>query len=244
MAYLPYAFTYQLPPAAIALPVPIYTYTSPRLNYYDAYSERHVIQDWYNNMVKSPLDETTSMIRLYDEAGNVAGKSGSRMLEYLQRVRNYNKWVPGLTSAECLTVQMYTDGFAFEYNPAMIKRNWRPYRVYTTIVISALQKLSKIYPIQPGLTLYRGISFKASPPTSKTIVWKALTSTSLNIEVAKKFTGKNGMILKFKPPSSSYAARVGILTRYIEEDEVILFPLRRFDFLFVDSWGGFNFRKT
>lgn len=234
--FLAVAFTFQLSTS----------YPLPSLIYYDANNDMHIIREWYN-MVKIPIDETTSMMQLNNEASNKP--VGSRMLEYLERVTQWQYQskcasVPGLTLAECLAVQMYTDGFAFEYNPAMIKRNWRPYRVYTTTVISALQKLSKIYPIQPGLTLYRGISFKASPPTSKTIVWKALTSTSLNIEVAKRFTGKNGMILKFKPPSSSYAARVGILTRYIEEDEVILFPLRRFDFLFVDSWGGFNFRKT
>jgi len=222
----------------------------PSLNYYDANSahDQHIIREWYN-MVKIPLDDTTSMQQLTNEAKDTTGKPvGSRMLEYLHRVMQWQyqskcAGVPGLTIAECLTVQMYTDGFYIEYNQATTNRNWRPYRVYTTLMMSALRKLSKIDPVPPGYTLYRGINFKATPPTSKRIVWKALTSTSLNIAVAKQFAGKNGMIFRFKPPSSRFAAKVSKLSRY-NQDEVLLFPFEAFDLLFVDKWGGFNFKTS
>ena len=233
--FLAVAYTFQLSTS----------YPLPSLIYYDANNDLHIIREWYN-MVKIPIDETTSMMQLNNEASNKP--VGSRMLEYLKRVTQWQYQskcasVPGLTLAECLAVQMYTDGFYKEYNNAMTNRNWKPYRVYTTIVMSALRKLSKIDPVPPGYTLYRGINFKATPPTSKRIVWKALTSTSLNIAVAKQFAGKNGMIFRFKPPSSRFAAKVSKLSRY-NQDEVLLFPFEAFDLLFVDKWGGFNFKTS
>ena len=217
----------------------------PSLIYYDATRDKHIYQEWYN-MVKNPLEERTSMMQLINEANDVTGKTGTQMMYFLQRamqLQNMCVGVPGLTIAECLVVVMYTEGFYYEYNPAMTNRSWSSYRVYTTLMMSALRKLSKIDPIPAGLTLYRGINFKASPPTSKHIVWKAFTSTSLNLEIAKAFAGHNGMIFKFKPPSSRFAAKVSKLSRN-HQDEVILFPFEAFDFLFVDSWGGFNFQTS
>src|SRR6218665_230656 len=218
-------FTFQLATSSIL----------PSLIYYDAIRDKHIYQEWYN-MVKNPLDERTSMIQLINEANDLTGKTGTQMTYFLQQAKPWQSCT-GLTAAECLVVGMYQGYFYGEYNQATRNRNWKPYRVFTTLMMSALRKLSKIHPIPPGMTLYRGINFKASPPTSKRIVWWAFTSTSLNIEVAKGFAGHNGMILKFKPPSSRFAAKVS-------DYEVILFPFEAFDFLFVDSWGGFNFQTS
>src|SRR6218665_347392 len=128
---LAFAFSFQLSTSS-----PI-----PNLNYYDANSahDQHIIREWYN-IVKIPLDDTTSMTQLTNEAMDKTGKPvGSRMLGYLQRVLQWQyqskcAGVPGLTLAECQAVQMYTDGFYIEYNNATTNRNWKPYRVYTTII--------------------------------------------------------------------------------------------------------------
>lgn len=182
-------------------------------------------------MVKNPLDETTSMKQLENEAKNVANKPGTRMYEYLQRARKLNKCVLGMTSAECLVVTMYTDDSSDKafYNMASTNRIWQPYRVYTTLLVSAIRKLAKIDPIPRGTTLYRGISFRPERPNARRLFWKAASSASLNFQTARGFAGSNGVIFRFQPPASRYAAQVRKLSFYSSEDEVILLPFEVFD---------------
>lgn len=101
--------------------------------------------------------------------------------------------------------------------------------------MSAFKKLATIDPIPRDVTLYRGVDFRAEPPKSGQIFWKAFTSTSLKIEVAKRFTGSRGTILEFQRPNSNLAARVRKLSNYYEEDEVLISPFVMFKF---DSASG------
>lgn len=212
--------------------------TSPAkdLDYYDADKEQHIVRQW-EAMVSSSIDETTAMSQLYNEAEALTSNKDSRMFEYLQRAIKSNRCLPGLTRPECLVVLMYTDdgasrAFVKEFNRASTNKNWQPYRVYTTLLVSALRKLTEIDPIPPGATLYRGINFKAEPPKAERIFWKAFTSTSLDQKVAEEtFGGSSGTILEFQPPASRRGARIRKLSNYYTEDEVLLLPFEEFHFL-------------
>jgi len=213
---------------------------SKRLDYYKDVGMWNVIQEWYE-MVKSPLDQETSKKQLEKEAKSNRDKPGTRMYKYLEKAKKVyreqkiNKLVSGLTYEECLAVIMYTndgDGRAFykEYNVASTNRKWKPYKTYTTLLLSALRKLAK--PLPRGTHLYRGVRSKLGPPPAGSrIFWKSFTSATLNYDVAKeKFAGPDGIILEFEPPASRYAARVGELSPFNEE-EVILLPFEAFDYL-------------
>lgn len=205
------------------------------LECYDANGELSVIRKWFN-MITTPLDKAQSIDQLHKEAKNTTGKPGSRMLEYLQRATDSTKSEPGLTRAECLAVLMYTDdndarAFFNEYNKASRERKWEPYRIYTTLLTSALRKLAESNPLPPSTHLYRGLGSRLGPPTARRLFWKSFTSTSLDYETARdNFAGSDGIILKFEPPVSYYAAQVGQLSTYLE-DEVILLPFEAFDFM-------------
>lgn len=205
------------------------------LECYDAKSQLSVIREWYN-MIKSPLDKAQSIDQLLKEAKNTTGKPGSRMLEYLKRAMKSTKSELGLTRAECLAVLMYTDdndarAFFNEYNRASREGRWEPYRIYTTLLTSAIRKLAKSKPLSPGTYLYRGLRSRLGPPTARRLFWKSFTSTSLDYKIARdNFAGPHGIVLKFEPPVSCYAAQVGQLSTYGEE-EVILLPFEAFDFL-------------
>lgn len=227
--FLAFAFIYQLST----------TSGSSSLNYYDAESELNIIQEWYK-IVRTPLDETTSMEQLENEARNVTGKPSTRMNEYIRRAMTLNKSVPGLTHAECLAVRMYTDdsdarAFYREYNVASTNRIWQPYRVYTTLLLSSLRKLAKLEPIPLDTTLYRGIRFRLEPPKATRIFWMAFTSTSLDFQTANSFAGANGTILQFRPPASRHAAQIWNLSKFPQEKEVILLPFAAFDFQDADG---------
>lgn len=209
------------------------------VNFYDADRELNVIREWYK-MVRTPLDETTSMKQLEDEAKNNTGKPRTRMNEYLRRAMDSNRSMTGLTRPECLVVMMYTDdssnrAFFAEYNKASIIGNWQPYAVYTTLLMSALEKLAKNDPIPKDKPLYRGLSCQLKPPTASRIFWKAMTSTTLDIKVAERIAAPDGIILEFHPPASGErASRCGARVRELssfEENEVILLPFEAFDFL-------------
>lgn len=237
--FLAFAFIYQLSS----------TSESSSLNYYDAEAELNVIREWYE-MVRIPLDETTSMKQLGNEAWNVTGKPGTRMNEYLHRAISLNKSVSGLTRAECLVVTMYTDdndarAFYREYNVASTNRIWQPYCIYTTRLMSALGKLAKIEPLPTNATLYRGISFRPETPRARRIFWKAFTSTSLDFQTANYFAGPYGTILVFQPPASRHAAQIWKLSKFSMEKEVILLPFEAFDFWYAnDRELYFNISET
>src|SRR6218665_1784200 len=206
------------------------------LDYYDAYRDQHLILEW-KAIISSPIDEWSSMQQLENEANNMNGKRDSQMSEYLNRAMDVYHHVSGMTQAECLVVIMFTDdsderAFFREYNRASANRIWQPYKVYTTLLVSALRKLTEIDPIPPGATLYRGLNFKAEPPRARQIFWKAFTSTSLDIKVAEGFAGPDGTILEFQPPASRRAARIRKLSNYYEEDEVLLLPFEAFHFIY------------
>lgn len=235
--FVAYAFIYQLPT----------TSGDRNLNYYDAKGELKIIQEWYN-LVKSPLDETKALDELKKEAKSEAGKQGTQMNDFLTDAfakRKKCAQVKTLPQAECLVVMMYTNKFYIEYNQASTNRNWKPYRVYTTLLMSALKKLAGIYPLPPGTTVYRGIKVKAnSPPTGSRLFWKAFTSTSLNYEIAKEYAGEDGTILEFQLPDSRYAAKVDKLSNFPQE-EVLLLPFEAFDFVKADNKGiHFKTSKT
>lgn len=242
--FLAFAFICHLPKTA-AVP-------SRSLQYYDADSELDVktIKEWYD-MVKTPLDEETSLDELKKEASE-AGKRGSVMNEFLRRAIKFNSCdkVPDLTRAECLVVTMYTAGnsetpFHSEYNAASINKEWQPYKVYTTLFMSALQKLARIYPIPKDTILYRGINYTPERPSAKHLFLKRFSSTSLNLKTAQEFAGSEGMILEFHPPHSRYAARVNKLSALFHEDEVILPPFIAFDLLNADgSDSHFKFETS
>lgn len=92
------------------------------LDYYNAYSEKNIINEW-KAMISFPIVERTAIQQLENEANNLYGKWGSRMREYLNSAIAMYRPVSGMTQAECLVVLMYTsvydgDSRAFfeEYN--------------------------------------------------------------------------------------------------------------------------------
>lgn len=219
-----------------------------KLEYYDAQNkDLDVLRVWYN-MVKNPLDESKAMKQLEDEAKNTANKRGTKMNEYLNRAKNLNKRVNGLTRAECLVVSMYTDdssptAFYREYNTASINRNWQPYRFYTTLLVSAIRKLAHMDPVPPGTILYRGVSFRPVNPTPKRIFWKTFTSTSLSYEISKGFAGANGILMTFQMPPTRFAGRVRKLSYFPDENEVILLPFEAYDVAGITD-KQFNFQSS
>jgi hypothetical protein len=221
------------------------------LNYYDADRDLDVIKVWYD-MVKNPLNEKKAMGLLRDEAKDEKGKENSLMDDFLQRAIKSKRCasVTDMTLAECLVVIMYTaeglgKSFYKEYNAASIEKKWQPYKVYTTLLMSALQKLAKIHPIPKNAILYRGIDSKAERPNAKSIFLMAFTSTSLDLKTAQKFAGSEGMILEFHPPHSRYAAQLGKSSKFLEEKEILLPPFIAFDLLNVDRSGSdFKFKTS
>jgi hypothetical protein len=254
--FLAFALVCQLQTTA-AQPVP----SRRPLDYYDADSKLDVnaLKEWYD-MVKTPLDEETSLQQLEKEAleANKIDSIDSVMYWYLGKAKTSKQClksyrdvsVPGVSEAECLAVVMYTLGdsptpFYSQYNAASINKEWQPYKVYTTLLMSAIQKMTKIDPIPPERALYRGIKFTAERPNAERIFLKAFSSTSLDLKVAQEFAEPKGMILEFQPPHSRYAARVRKLSLLFYEEEVILPPFIAFDVLNVDgSNSDFKFKTS
>ena len=236
ISFLAFSFIYQLS-----------TTSGDSLDYYDAKKRLDIVELWYHK-VKDPLID--AITQLNAEATNQTGKNGSRMDYYLQRAKSdyHRKWndsikcVSDLTQEECLAVMMYTDEFYKEYNLASSRSIWTPYKVYTTLLTSGLKKLAQFDPIHDA-TLYLGIRFKAESPICRRIFWKAFTSTSLNVTIARGFAGLNGTVLEFRPPASSVAGKVGMLTNFPQQKEVILLPFEEFDVV-QDVDQGFYFKST
>ena len=216
---------------------------SNTLEYYNAKSKLSTVKRWYN-MVSTPFDGRRSMKLLEKEAEEVNGMYRSSFIEAKAQAETKYNIFPFLTHAECVVVIMYIGelqrSFYKEYNEACRDGIWEPYEVYTTHLMSALVKLAKENPLPQGQSLYRGIREKPGPLTVNQIFWKSFTSTSLKYEVAKEFAGRDGVVLEFQPPHSRYAARVGKLSPFPEE-EVILLPFEAFDVL---NGKSFQFKTS
>lgn len=123
---------------------------------------------------------------------------------------------------------MFTDdssekAFYKTFNIACTKKSWQSYRVFSTLLTSAIVKLGKVFPVPPNATLYRGLGHKLKPPAATRFTFKSFTSASLSLETARQFSGSNGTILSFQPQQSCRAARIENLSKF-GEDEVIILP--------------------
>lgn len=225
--FLAFAFIYQLSTASAG---------SSSIYYYDAVDEQQVqdIQKWYN-LVKGPLDNKIPAIKqLGMEATSKDGKMNTKMNDYLSDAYKHTKRcktanIPTLSQEECLVVMMYTGAFYAEYNEASRNRNWAPYRVYTTLLLSALQKLAKANAVASGTTVYRGIKFSLDQLTSGRIFWSSFTSTSLNENIAETYVGGDGQVITFLIQDSKYAARIPKPLSNFDQEEVLLPPFQAFD---------------
>lgn len=206
------------------------------LRVYDADKEMDVIREWHD-LVKDPIDEGTALRQLLIEACDEDNIKNPRiMCETFLAAKSANMCVPGLTRAECVAVTMYTmeyNGFYQEFNNASAYGVWAPYRVYTTLLFSAVKKLAAIEPVPIDASLYRGMRVTCSPPNAKRIFWKTFTSTSLNKDVAS-FFGES-TFNEFKTPATIFGARIKNLSAISFEEEVLIPPFEVFDFLKADG---------
>lgn len=167
-----------------------------------------MIREWYD-MTRTVLDETISMDELENEANNITNKPGTTLPAYFQRAIDSFKCLAGLTNTECVAGLMYTDdssnrAFFKEFNLASINRNWQPYKVYTSVLASALNKLARLEPLHPETTLYRGLHSRLEAPPVGHIFCKSFTSTTQDIEIATKIcrTAENSS----KVPTTSFSS--------------------------------------
>ena len=84
------------------------------------------------------------------------------MLDCLNRAEALNKSVDGVSNAECIAVLMYTDdgsakAFYKDFNAATKTKSWKEYITFTTLLVSAIQKLAILHSIPLDATLYRGL---------------------------------------------------------------------------------------
>lgn len=212
---------------------------SPRfdcdLRVYDADKEADVIREWHD-LVKDPIDEETAMRQLLQEACDDDNKDLSKMCLTFVIAKHSKKCVPGLTMAECVAVTMYTyegNGFYREFNNASAYGVWEPYKIYTSLLFSAVKKLSVIEPIPFNSTLYRGMGVSCNRPNAKRIFWKTFTSTSFDRDIARYFG--ESTFYEFLPTATLFGARVKNLSFIGEEEEVLIPPFEVFNFVKADG---------
>ena len=127
---------------------------------------------------------------------------------------------------------MYTrDGFYPYYNYQLRKGNWKIFKVFTTLLISAIKKLNKMHPLKIGMHVYRGMKDYYHLPSAKSLYFKQFTSTTRNIGTAKDFTNGDGMIFTVKVNVNILAASVKDLSPFPKEDEILFSPFVALDFV-------------
>lgn len=203
------------------------------LRAYNADKDIDTIRTWHD-LVKTPIDEGTAMRQLLLES--CEDEKNQVMCQTFVRAREADKCIPGLTRAECLAVTMYTaefGGFYREFNNASSYGVWDPYRVYTSLLYSAVKKLADIEPVPFDAGLYRGMWLKCKPPNATRIFWKTFTSTSLDQRIAEYFGSATTIV--FQGRASVYGARIRNLSLIEVEDEVLIPPFELFDYLKADD---------
>lgn len=212
---------------------------SPRhdcnLRVYDADKEADVIREWHD-LVKDPIDEETAMRQLLIEACDDDDKDLRVMCYTFLMAKSENLCVPGLTKAECVAVTMYTiegNGFYRDFNNASAFGVWAPYRVYTSLLFSAVKKLAAIEPVPIHTRLYRGMRVACNRPSAKRVFWKTFTSTSLDQEMASYFG--TSTFYEFEPQATLFGARIKNLSLMSFEDEVLIPPFEVFNFVKADG---------
>lgn len=205
--------------------------TACTLRAYDADKDLEKIRQWHD-LIKAPVDASTAMRQLLIESCDDVERY--IMCNTFLFARRERKPCPsGLTSAECLAVTMYSaevaGGFYREFNNASSYGVWEPYRVYTSLLYSAVKKLAAIEPVPVGAKLYRGMSLVCRPPDAKRIFWKTFTSTTLDEEIAGYFGSLTSLV--FEGQATLVGARIKNLSLIEIEDEVLIPPFETFDFL-------------
>lgn len=128
-----------------------------------------------------------------------------------------------------MSIYMYTSEFYTTYNPNIRKGHWEPYKVFTAILFSALDKLDKANPLPNNTILYRGMDKKFDTDSKGRFYFKQFVSTTLDQEVAEIFG--TGTIIVILPNVPIIAARLQELSKYPGEEEVLISPFEAFEFV-------------
>lgn len=133
---------------------------------------------------------------------------------------------PPLFQAECIAIKMYTTDFYESYNEEFRKGNLKKFLIYTSLLHSAVMKLSQ--QLKNVVNVYRGVSKAFSYPKSP-YHFKQFTSTSLSKEVAERFS-ETKKLLKFEFNPNSLIAKVAMLSQSPLELEFLVSPFQAIKF--------------
>ena len=185
------------------------------------------LEEWYESITKLRFrNETDAIMSLKNEAS--IEKEYKSALEIAMRA---GKRMRGLTTAECLAVTMYTVNdppFYKTFNECCRKGSWADYEVFSTLLYSACQKLRNLDPVGKYQVLYRGLRTTTCNTLPGEFFWPQFTSTSMSKEIAEQFSQSWETILQFD--SCIHGAKIGKLSMYEEETEVLITPFEAFDY--------------
>ena len=137
------------------------------------------------------------------------------------------KQINELLNAECLAIYMYSSEFYDTYNPNIRKQFWEPYKVFTSLLCSAIKKLVAIRPLPSSTVLYRGLNRDFVVNVTGRFYFPTFSSTSLNRNVAERYGNETTM--QFLPNVPKMAGKLRGLVKYEFEEEVLLPPFEAFE---------------
>ena len=183
--------------------------------------EKSNIEKWYSECFGSGCASSGDALRLLN-AESKQSKKG-RMAFICSCI--LQKRVPGLTSAECTAVTMYTldhpANYYEEFNKDCRNGEWEKYKIFSALLFSACMKLAKIDPVKSNEVLYRGLGTSLKPP-SKEFFWGQFLSTTSSSDTANTF----GQKTKIAISHCRYGARISKLSAFEGEQEVSHFTIR------------------
>lgn len=132
----------------------------------------------------------------------------------------------GLLTSECRAVYMYSTNFYDTYNTNIRAGHWNYYKAFTSLLYSALVKLSRLRPLPGNTVLYRGLRGHFNIDRSP-IHFTHFVSTSLDLDVAEGFG--NDTLMLIKTNDLKLGAMLHGLVKFEIEREVLLTPFETFD---------------
>lgn len=173
--------------------------------------------------------DESDLQRLRNESCN--GYDGQMCLAFNLSASKANAPVDELTSAERVAVAMYTDQrsrFNRRHKAALDRNLWERYVIYSSLLQSAVTKLSTHYPTSPSKPLYYEEPKCSRPPRnnrifcSKRIFWKSFMLLTLHYPGPKLF---KLTALKFEPPLMTiHGGRIPIELSMVNSSTEVLIP--------------------
>lgn len=137
-------------------------------------------------------------------------------------------------TSECRAVYMYSTNFYDTYNTNIRDGQRNYYKTFTSLLYSALVKLSRLRPLPENTVLCRGLRghfhINRSP-----LHFTHFVSTSLDLDVAEGFG--NDTLMRIKTNDLKLGAMLHGLVKFEIEREVLLTPFETFEVIssFMDN---------